>query len=88
MDWGESYQPKNICTSSGGSCGLGALGPAILWGPLQGCDPTFPSWGVGAGAQGALSPTTVSGAEPPRQSILAGIYWTFAENQVSWSPSA
>ena len=21
--------------SSGGSCGLGALGPAILWGPLQ-----------------------------------------------------
>ena len=26
----------------------GALGPAILWGPLQGCDPTFHSWGVGA----------------------------------------
>ena len=59
---------------SGGSWGLGALGPAILWGPLQGRDPTFPSWGVGAGAQGAVSPTTVSGAEPPRQSILAGIY--------------
>ena len=29
---------------SGGSWGLGALGPAILWGPLQGCYPRFPSW--------------------------------------------
>ena len=34
--------------ASGGPWGLGALGPAILWGPLQGCDPTFHSWGVGA----------------------------------------
>ena len=32
---------------SGGSWGLGALGPAILWGPMQECDPTFPSWGLG-----------------------------------------
>ena len=60
--------------SSGGSWGLGAPGPAILWGPLQGRDPTFPSWSVGAGAQDAVRPTAVSGAEHPRQSILAGIY--------------
>ena len=55
---------------SGGSWGIGALGPAILWGPLQGCDPTFPSWGVGD----AVSPTTVSGGEPLRQNILAAIH--------------
>ena len=34
--------------NSGGSRGFGALGPAILRGPMQGCDPTFPSWGSGA----------------------------------------
>ena len=28
---------------SGGSRGPGALGPAIPWGPLQRCDPTFSS---------------------------------------------
>ena len=33
---------------SGGSWGIGALGPAILWGPLQGRDPMFTSWGSGA----------------------------------------
>ena len=33
--------------SSGESWGLGALGPAILWGPLQGCDSMFPSCGSG-----------------------------------------
>ena len=62
-------------TDSGGSWGLGALGPAILWGPLQGRDPTFPSWsgGGGGGRRALLRPTTVSGAEPPRQSSLAGI---------------
>ena len=54
---------------SGGSWGLGALGPAILWGPLQGCDPTFTSWGLGS-----CKPLAGSGAEPRRQSILATIY--------------
>ena len=55
LDW----QPGG--PGSGGPWGVGALGPAILWGPLQGCDPTFHSWGVGGG--GAVSPTTVSGAQ-------------------------
>ena len=26
----------------------GISGPAIMWGPLQGCDPMFPSWGLGS----------------------------------------
>ena len=33
---------------SGRSWGLETLGPAILWSPLQECDPTFSSWGSGA----------------------------------------
>ena len=41
-----------VVRRSGGSWGLGALGPAIMCGPLHGCDPTFPSWGSG----GAVSP--------------------------------
>ena len=45
---------KKTQVDSGGSWGLGALGPAILWGSLQGRDPTFPSWSVGEGAQGAV----------------------------------
>ena len=38
--------------------GLGVLGPAILCGPLQGCDPTFPSWGS------AVNPRGVRGRAP------------------------
>ena len=55
--------------ASGGSWGIGAQGPAILWGPLQGCDLTFPSWGV----WGCCKPHNGVGAEPLRQSILAAI---------------
>ena len=46
-----------------GSWGLGAPGPAIVWGPLQGCDPMFPSWG-------GCKPPAGSRAEPPGQSII------------------
>ena len=49
--------------NSGGSRGFGALRPVIMRGPLQGCDPTFPSWG----SRGAASPPAGSGAEPRRQ---------------------
>ena len=65
VDYNLAVVEGRLVDTSGGSWGLGALEPAILWGPLQGHDPTFPSWSVGAGAQGAVSPTTVSGAEPP-----------------------
>ncbi len=34
-----------LVVNSGGSWGLVALGPAILWGPLQWWAPTFASWG-------------------------------------------
>ena len=50
-------------TSSDGSWGFGALGPAILRRPLHGCVPTFPSWGYG----GAASPPAGFGAEPRRE---------------------
>ncbi len=50
--------------NSGGSRGFGALGPAILRGPMQGCDPTFPSWGSGVRCK---PPPVGSGAEPRRQ---------------------
>ena len=49
LPFGHPKIPKKNLVSiinNGGSWGLGALGPAILWGPLQGCYSTLPSWGV------------------------------------------
>ena len=46
---------------SGGSWGLGALGPAILWGPLLWWYPTF------ASSWGRWKPPVGSEAEPRRQ---------------------
>ena len=63
----EVLSGETTCITSGRSWGFGALGPAIVRGPLQGCDPTFPSWGLG----GAASPMAWSGADPPE----ANAFW-------------
>ena len=68
---------------SGGSWGLGALGPAILWGLLQGCDSTYPRWGSGA----LQTPPAGSGAETRRQTHFGNNILKLVENQVSWSQS-
>ena len=67
--------------TSGGSWGLGALGPAILWGPQQYWEPMFASW------WGAGNPRRGPGQSPGGKRILATTYWKLAENQISWSPS-
>ena len=54
---------------SGGSWGLEALGPAILWGPLQGCDT---SW------DGTVSPR---GIQSPVVKAFGQQYRKVAENQ-------
>ena len=61
LRWSQG-KTRNSC----GSWGLGAMGPAIVWGPLQDCDPMFPT-GV------AVSPSGVRG-RAPGGSILASIY--------------